>query len=310
MNDSEDKIANQVVNNIQDDLDLRLYTDGFARDKKIALSLPLLSFALALIISLFLPVKYTSYAVLKISDENSSNDLGSSFDQFSAIGSLVGINTSSFDNGSSKFVIEKLKSKDLFFESLDDQSLRNIYAAKSYNKKTKKIVWNSKFFDKNNKFKENKEPNLLELHREKFLKNFNASIEKETGFIYVSYSHISPVFAKEFIEKVINQLNEGERKKNISQSMKIIEDLTIKIASTNESAVKNSISNLIENQLKIQVLSNVKENFLVEYIDSPFVPDEKTSPYIINNSILGLFVGLFIFIFISISKSFIGTIRR
>ena len=310
MNDSENKITNQVTDDIQDDLDLKIYVDGIVKDKKIAFTLPLLSFAVVLIISLFLPVKYTSYAVLKISDENSSSNLGSSFDQFSAIGSLVGFNTSSLENSSSKYVVEKLKSKDLFFESLDEESLRNIYAAKSYNKETKKIILDSKYFDEKDNFKVNKIPNLLQLHRENFLKNFNASIEKDTGFIYVTYSHISPVFAKELIEKMINELNESEREKNINESIKIIEDLTVKIASTYESEVKKLISNLIENELKSQVLSNVKENFIVEYIDSPFIPDEKTSPYIINNSILGFIVGLFAFLIISISRSFIRTVRR
>ena len=281
-----------------------------SRSKKIAFTLPLLSFAVVLIISLFLPVKYTSYAVLKISDENSSSNLGSSFDQFSAVGSLVGFDTSSLENSSSKYVVEKLKSKDLFFESLDEESLRNIYAAKSYNKETEKIILDSKYFDEKDNFKVNKIPNLLQLHRENFLKNFNASIEKDTGFIYVTYSHISPVFAKELIEKMINELNESEREKNINESIKIIEDLTVKIASTYESEVKKLISNLIENELKSQVLSNVKENFIVEYIDSPFIPDEKTSPYIINNSILGFIVGLFAFLIISISRSFIRTVRR
>ncbi len=310
MNDSENKITNQVTDDIQDDLDLKIYVDGIVKDKKIAFTLPLLSFAVVLIISLFLPVKYTSYAVLKISDENSSSNLGSSFDQFSAVGSLVGFNTSSLENSSSKYVVEKLKSKDLFFESLDEESLRNIYAAKSYNKETEKIILDSKYFDEKNNFKVNKIPNLLQLHRENFLKNFNASIDKDTGFIYVTYTHISPVFAKELIEKMINELNESEREKNINESIKIIEDLTVKIASTYESEVKKLISNLIENELKSQVLSNVKENFIVEYIDSPFIPDEKTSPYIINNSILGFIVGLFAFLIISISRSFIRTVRR
>ena len=310
MNDSENKITNQVTDDIQDDLDLKIYVDGIVKDKKIAFTLPLLSFAVVLIISLFLPVKYTSYAVLKISDENSSSNLGSSFDQFSAVGSLVGFDTSSLENSSSKYVVEKLKSKDLFFESLDEESLRNIYAAKSYNKETEKIILDSKYFDEKDNFKVNKIPNLLQLHRENFLKNFNASIEKDTGFIYVTYSHISPVFAKELIEKMINELNESDREKNINESIKIIEDLTVKIASTYESEVKKLISNLIENELKSQVLSNVKENFIVEYIDSPFIPDEKTSPYIINNSILGFIVGLFAFLIISIFRSFIRTVRR
>ena len=310
MNDSENKITNQVTDDIQDDLDLKIYVDGIVKDKKIAFTLPLLSFAVVLIISLFLPVKYTSYAVLKISDENSSSNLGSSFDQFSAVGSLVGFDTSSLENSSSKYVVEKLKSKDLFFESLDEESLRNIYAAKSYNKETEKIILDSKYFDEKDNFKVNKIPNLLQLHRENFLKNFNASIEKDTGFIYVTYSHISPVFAKELIEKMINELNESDREKKINESIKIIEDLTVKIASTYESEVKKLISNLIENELKSQVLSNVKENFIVEYIDSPFIPDEKTSPYIINNSILGFIVGLFAFLIISIFRSFIRTVRR
>ena len=42
--------------------------------------------------------------------------------------------------------------------------------------------------------------------------------------------------------------------------------------------LQNSINNLYESQLRKQMLSNIREEYIVNVIDAPFVPEKKTGP--------------------------------
>ena len=47
---------------------------------------------------------------------------------------------------------------------------------------------------------------------------------------------------------------------------------------TSQVEVRQSINTLIEMQLKKKMMANVKEDYLLEVLDKPFVPEEKSSP--------------------------------
>ena len=47
------------------------------------------------------------------------------------------------------------------------------------------------------------------------------------------------------------------------------------ISSTN---LQNSINNLYESQLRKKMLANIREEYIINLIDAPFVPEKKTGP--------------------------------
>ena len=56
-------------------------------------------------------------------------------------------------------------------------------------------------------------------------------------------------------------------------------------------AENEAISNLMEEQLKTQMLSNLKEDYKVEYIDPPFIPEVLSAPNRIFIIIIAFIIG-------------------
>ena len=59
-----------------------------------------------------------------------------------------------------------------------------------------------------------------------------------------------------------------------------------------QAEIRKAIFNLIESQLQIQMLSNVKNDYILTAIDKPYVPENKSSPDRAFILIMGAFFGL------------------
>ena len=55
------------------------------------------------------------------------------------------------------------------------------------------------------------------------------------------------------------------------------------LPNTKDIELKNSIAELMKSNLKIMTLTNIKDDYILEYVDHPFLPQEKDSPQNTNN---------------------------
>jgi LPS O-antigen subunit length determinant protein (WzzB/FepE family) len=65
------------------------------------------------------------------------------------------------------------------------------------------------------------------------------------------------------------------------------------LPNTKDIELKNSIAELMKSNLKIMTLTNIKDDYILEYVDHPFLPQEKDSPYRILIIIIGFLVSFF-----------------
>jgi hypothetical protein len=96
--------------------------------------------------------------------------------------------------------------------------------------------------------------------------------------IFISVSHGSPIFAKDFLELIIAEFNSSERKKDIRESEQALDYLYKQLAIVNDSAVQISISQLIESELKKLTFANVRVNYSIDPIDTPYIPELRSYP--------------------------------
>ena len=179
------------------------------KEKLAVILITTLCTLLACVYSLLLPNIYTSSSTLTIAE--SSGNQQETFPGFAGLSGLSGISfggatsensyaqTIIFSRQFLDHILSKNQIKHLIVESESyDLSLNQITFNKSYDHETKK--WN---FDKNGL---SLEPSLLETH--KTYKNMVSFEEdSETGYMQLSVSHISPVFAKNLLEIIINETN-------------------------------------------------------------------------------------------------------
>ena len=64
------------------------------------------------------------------------------------------------------------------------------------------------------------EPSVLEVHKE-LLKNLTVTKDLDSGFIAISYTHISPIL-RDLIDLIVDQINEVSRDKDLKESEKAL----------------------------------------------------------------------------------------
>ena len=200
--------------------------------------------------------------------------------QYSGLAAMAGITLpSSSGEDKAAQMIELIKSRKfvkhlMTFESI----LPSILAAKRYNNRTQELLFNQKLYESETKtWKNNEIPSYLKAHSA-YLDMLSIRQDKKTGFIYINIEHISPVFAKDFLELIIRESNELLRKKDMDESKQGLEYLTSELSKTPFVEIKESINALIEVQLETQMMAQINQDYILTEIEPPFIPEQKSKP--------------------------------
>ena len=249
-----------------------------------------------------LPNIYSSEALLEIKS-NSSSGISSSLSQYSGLASMAGISMPGNESGDKgNLAIEIIKSRDFLKHIISyDDSLVKLFATKKYDHNLKKIIYDEDLYNIKNKswvrlLSGNKKsiPSYLEAHKFYIEKTLNISRDKQSGFISISISHISPQFAEYFLTLIISQANEIARTDALDSSSKAINYLNTAALNTQVQEVRKSINSLIESQIETQMLASINDDFLLKVIDAPFIPEEKSNPQRILIIAIGFLASLFV----------------
>ena len=116
-------------------------------------------------------------------------------------------------------------------------------------------------------------PNFVEIHSN-YLEVVNIFNNRETGFLYLSTQHVSPIFSFEFLEMIVREINLYAKEKDLIEIEKSLNFLYEQYQIYTESSVRASINNLIESNLEKQMYANTKEEYLLTIIDAPYLPLE------------------------------------
>lgn len=236
--------------------------------------------------ALSLSNKYESSSLLTVSQSNSSSSLSSFSGQLGGIASIAGIDIPKTPDAIKlNLSIEIIKSKDFFKYLVNKyEFMPEIFAAMEYDKSKNKIIFDNKIYDEKNKkwIREPRsylksEPSYLEAHP-KFLSMIKSSRHPETGYLRLSFTHPSPIFAKEVLDIIFNEVNNILRTKDLQRSIESLDFLNNQLSKTNLQQLRDSIGALTEQQLNTQMFASINKDYAISYIDPPFVPEKKSEP--------------------------------
>tara|TARA_B100000427_G_C15520008_1_gene599901 strand:- start:14712 stop:15632 length:921 start_codon:yes stop_codon:yes gene_type:complete len=232
---------------------------------------------------------YESSSILVPRDNSENQGILS---QYSGVASLVGVNISNSGNNNVMEVIETIKSREFLKHLLTFEGiLPSIVASKNYDKDTKQIVFNSELYKKENNTWLKLKPSYIKAH-ESYVDNLlSISYEAKTGLVRIQIEHISPIFAKEFLDLIIKEINILKRNKEIESSSEALSYLKEKLLKTPLVEIKESINLLIQAQLEQQMLAQVHDDFSLVIVDPPFIPEKKSKPSRAMICILITFIG-------------------
>ena len=260
---------NEIIN-LKDILkilwDAKIFISGFA----------FIFFVLGILYSLSLTDLYKANALLKLTDQENRQVRMSS--GLSGLASLAGININQGASEKIYFVESYIQSIDLFEEVINENLFKEkLFASKKYDKKVNQIIINENLYDTKQKIWIN-EPSLVKTHQFFITNILDLKVDNETSFIEITISHVSPIFAKALLEKIIFVLNKNIREKDFKASNDAIEYLSKAISEVSFSEIKLSLNDMLKIELNKQMITNIKEEYIVEYIQKPFIPENKYYP--------------------------------
>lgn len=255
-----------------------------------------------LITSLNITPLFTSSTVISTYNSN-NNDLNQLQSSYGSLASAAGIEIpGQGGEDKSELAIKLITSRDFIkhLMEVDESLIINIMAAKSYNKENKSIELDSKIFTLKNNWVD-KKPSYLEVHRVFLDDIIVLNKEKRTGYITISATHLSPVYAKYILDLVIEELDSIIKKRDLDEADRALDFLSEQFLNTSLSEIRKSLNQLMYKQLQTQLMANVSEGYFIKVLDSSFIPDKKSYPprilVLIFFTFLGLLFGL-VYVFV------------
>lgn len=110
------------------------------------------------------------------------------------------LNVGDGSGNSSEYALSKLHSRDFFSILIEDKDvLKNLFAAES--------ISNQKITYDESKLKLISKNEYFEKAFDKYKKLFQVNKNRSSGLITLSVKHVSPIFAKDFLELIIKKIN-------------------------------------------------------------------------------------------------------
>jgi uncharacterized protein involved in exopolysaccharide biosynthesis len=113
---------------------------------------------------------------------------------------------------------------------------------------------------------------------------------RKTGLVIVSVTWRDPKLAKEWVDGLVNAANDLLRRQAIERSTTNLEYLQKVLDRTTVVTMKDTISKLMETELKKQMMATGNRDYAFRVVDPPVIPEHKSAP---KRSLFAVFGGAF-----------------
>jgi len=259
--------------------------------------------------SLSIPDEYRASAVLISStlNESSLNPSQPGLASGNFIGKSLGLSYLEGISPETKIALEIMTSWGFLENYISKYELSpSLIAAEGWDKSNNKIIFNEKVFNSaSNSWVDSSYPkrySSMALYK-KLKERINITVNSDTAFITVSVDFFSPFVAKDWLEKLIVEINDHMRKRNAEKAKTNLIYLQKAFSSSNEISTRNVISSLIKEQINKQMVSEASPNYSFVYISKLMAPEKKFKPkrsiIVILISLFGLFITSVYFVTLS-----------
>jgi uncharacterized protein involved in exopolysaccharide biosynthesis len=215
-----------------------------------------------------------------------------------SMASLAGVSLPGGDKNKAKLAIELLKSYRFLSEFIEENDLLiPIMAVNDWDMATNKLLVDEKIYDEESKqwvrtvkapFKA--KPSIQEAHKA-FLKLLEVEQDPGTKFYNLSIEYYSPGLSAQWANALVAKLNATMRTIDKKESGESIAYLKRLIVDTNVSELRKVFSVLMEEEVKSQMLAELKSEYSMKVIDPAIAPELKSKPKRLLIGIVVAFLG-------------------
>ena len=304
-----------MIENLNDnEIDLRESFSILWQSKKAIILFTLLAAILSLGFSLTQPNIYKSSALLSPIDDEGEGSLSSLLGQFGGLASMAGISLTSTNSNipNSELALEVLKSRAFINKFIHKHEiLPYLFAVDYWDIDSREIVLDKRIYNSNSKEwlrdvspPQTKIPSSQEAFEE-FISILNVEQDRSNGLVTVSLKHQSPDTAKQWVDWIVEDINEVMRQKTINESHESIKYLKQQASETNLSNLDQVFFSLMQSQMQKMMLAEVRREYVLSTVDPAISPELKSEPYRALICILGTLLGALIAVIFIISKHYI-----
>lgn len=282
-----------------DEIDLRELFSVIWQGKWLILAITAIFAISAVIFAIKQPNIYKSEALLAPASEEQGGGLSGLASQFGGLASLAGVNLRG-KGGTDKtqLAIEVLKSRQFTSEFiLKHNILADLMAAKKWDRDEDKLIYDEDaYIEATNTWVRDvelplkPEPSMQEAYKE-FSKVFSVNTDKETGMVTLSVEHLSPKVTEQWVTWLIEDINKVMKERDVAEANRSSEFLNKQIALTNVADIKAILYKLVEEQAKIIMFAEVRDEYVFKTIDPALAPEEKAKPKRALICVLGTVLG-------------------
>ena len=213
----------------------------------------------------------------------------------SGFASFAGINSSESEVSKSIMLEATLRSRS-FFEDIFENTYYSpgLFAYKSYNPESKELIIDTSIYNAESA-KWLEEPKI-QIYHQHFLDDLIYNHNLRTGIITISFDHISPYFAAEFLQHAISEADGKLRADKLITTESNIKFLNQQLNLYENIETKEAISLLIQSEIEQKMLAEINQNYSFKVIDEIYIPESKTYPSRALILIVGTFLITFIYI--------------
>jgi len=290
----------QQLNQPQDDeIDLGELWRAIWSGKITILIISVLFAASSVFYALSQPNVYKASALLApASSEGGAGGLAALAGQFGGLASMAGINLGGGSSDKTALALEVIKSRSFIENFIAKHDLLiPLMAAEKWDMASDSLVLDDDLYDQdNNKWIRDVSPpkktipSPWEAYVE-FSELFSIAQDKTTGIVTIEIEYYSPTIAKQWLRWLITDVNEFMREQDEQEAQDSINYLKSKLDKIEVASMTTVFYQLIEEQTKNMMLTQVKVEYVLKTIDPPQVPDVKSGPKRALIVVLGFMLG-------------------
>ncbi len=290
---------NQLTQQQDDEIDLAELWHAIWSGKLMIIFISLLFSIASIVYALSQPNIYKASTLLApASQEGGAGGLGALAGQFGGLASLAGINLGGSGGDKTAVALEVIKSRS-FLEAFisKHQLLIPLMAANNWDATKDSLMLDDEIYNQENqtwvrdvKAPKKPEPSSWEAYKE-FLDILNVSQDKTTSMVTISIEFYSPEIAKQWLLWLVQDINEYMREQDQKEAQRSIDYLTKQLENIQLKDMSAVFYQLIEEQTKSMMLTQVKAEYVLKTIDPSQTPDEKDKPKRALIVVLGTMLG-------------------
>ncbi|MFL0802352.1 MAG: LPS O-antigen length regulator [Agarilytica sp.] len=248
--------------------------------------------------ALSLPNIYKSEALLAPSEESSGGGIAGMAGQLGGLANLAGVNFGGGGNDKTSLALEILKSREFATSFIRKHNLLvPLMAAEGWNREIGELVIDGDDYDvSKNKWVRDvsspfqSKPSALEAYN-RFSEILSVSQNKDSGLISLGLEFYSPVEAKQWVDWLVVDINATVKARDVEEAQRSIKYLTSQLEKTPIANMQSVFFELIEEQTKIIMFAEVRDEYVFKTLDKAVSAEIKTKPKRGVIVILGMILG-------------------